>query len=242
MFASYTFNNSLAANQGGTPALIPVDPEGASGFATVTVFGTNQTVYQWIGDNASAGNEAGLSFDASSINASDYSVQLVFALTQNAFTWRRILDVQNRASDSGFYLDSNGFLNLAGEGVSLGNGFDPVSLNTFHDVVLVNSGGTVSAYLDGVLQFSAATTVMDVNNPGNLINLSLDNTQGLYGDEYSNGEIALFKIWNGGLTGQDVTALDHNPLGTVPEPSNGFTIACGLGLLAVSLSRRRSST
>jgi Concanavalin A-like lectin/glucanases superfamily len=242
LFAAYTFDYSLAADQGGVPALITVDPGGTSGFTTATVFGTSRTAYQWIGDNSSPGNEAGLSFDASSINANDYSVQMVFELTQNAFTWRRILDVQNRASDSGFYLDPNGLLNLAGEGVSLANGSDNVGLNTFYDVVLVNSGGTVSGYLDGALQFSVATTVMDVNNPGNLVNLFLDNTQGLYGNEYSNGEIALFKVWNGGLTAQDVTTLDHNPLGTVPEPSGWFMTACGLGLLVAGLSRRQLFT
>ncbi len=39
LVATYTFNNTLAAEQTGVAALTAVDPLGTSGFQTATVFG-----------------------------------------------------------------------------------------------------------------------------------------------------------------------------------------------------------
>jgi Concanavalin A-like lectin/glucanases superfamily len=241
LFASYTFQNTLSADQSGVPALTAVDPENLSGFTTATVNGVPRTVYQWSGNNVTPANEAGLSFNGSGLTPNDYSVQMVFSFSQSPTGWRRILDVQNRASDSGFYLDPSGNLDLAGYGLSLANGSDTFNLNTFYDVVLVNSGGNVAAYLDGSLQFLVPSNVMDINNPGGVINLFLDD-QGTYGTEYSNGQIALFNVWNGGLTSQEVMALDQQVSG-VPEPSSWLTAICGfvlIGAARITASRRRA--
>ncbi len=233
LFASYTFLNTLSADQSGVPALTPVDPLNLSGFTTATVYGQTRPVYQWTGDNSLPTLEAGLSFNGSGLIApNDYSVQMVFSFSQNPTIWRRILDVQNRASDTGLYLDPNSHLDLAGDTSSLA-GSAPFNLNTFYDVVLVDSGGNVAAYLNGNLQFLVPSNVMDINNPGGLINLFLDNTGGNWGQEYSDGQIALFNVWNGGLTGQEVTALDRQVSG-VPEPSSWLMAACGLVLLGGS--------
>jgi hypothetical protein len=229
LVATYAFNNSLTATQGGAPALTAVDPDSASGFTISTVYGSTRSVYQWTAGNASAADQAGLSFNASFLPAlNDYSIQLVMEFTENDADWRRILDVQDRASDTGFYLDDTNALDLAGPGVSLAKGTHTLSLNTFYDIVLVDSGGIVSAYLDGSLEFSVASNLMDVNNSGNLINLFLDNNQGGAQNEYANGQIALFNVWSGGLTAQEVATLDQN---TVPEPSSWLLVAGGLGLL-----------
>jgi hypothetical protein len=247
-YATYRFGNTLTALEGGVPALTAVDPEAANTFTTATVFGNSRTVYQWSAANLSPADEAGLSFPAGGLaDLTSYSVQMIFSFSQRDTLYRRILDVQNRQSDGGFYVAGASHpnnLELAGSGAPIADGSHTFSLNTFYDVVLVNSGGTVSVYFNGALDFSVVSTEMNannVNNPGKLINLFLDNNVGSGQEEYSNGQIALFRVWNGALSGTDVTALDANPFGAaVPEPSAWLMAAFGLGLLLVFKVRREA--
>ncbi|SEN39911.1 hypothetical protein SAMN05216404_104121 [Nitrosospira multiformis] len=67
--------------------------------------------------------------------------------------WRRIIDVQNRQSDTGFYVSPENRLQI----YPVSNGSTPFTNNEYHEVLLTNDNGTVRYYLDGVLQNTSNT-------------------------------------------------------------------------------------
>ena len=60
LVASYSFNDTLAANQAGKPSLVSVDPLGLNSFETAVVNGASQRVFHWNGSGATPTNNAGL--------------------------------------------------------------------------------------------------------------------------------------------------------------------------------------
>lgn len=230
--ASYHFNNTLTSSVPGAPALIATDPHGTSGYGTDTVFGNSQTVYNFIGTPDNAG-QAGLTLNTTGLLTSNsvYTVELIFKFTERADAWRRIVDVQNRTSDNGFYVDPSNKLNV----YPIGGG-SPFSNNEYHDVFLTNDNGTVKFYLDGSAQASLLTSVMDID-ASNLINLFLDNVVGGGQGEYSSGSIALFQLYNEAL-GADVIP----PVPGVPEPQTYALLLVGLGVVAAATRRRQRAS
>jgi len=165
------------------------------------------------------------------VAANDYSVRMVFELTDRDGAWRRILDVQNRQSDNGFYVAPGNQLNV----YPITGGGTAFTTAKYEDVVLTDGGGIVNAYLNGNLAFSATTGVMDINNAGNLMNFFLDNTVGSGIGEFSNGNIAYVGLYSGVLDGSTVQKLDASPLptgGSVPD--SGATVSLLLGLFALA--------
>lgn len=226
--ASYFFNNNLVAEQVGVPALTATDPLGTNAFVTQSVFGQSRTVYAFNGNGLPVNEQAGLTFDNTGgfVTPTNYSAELVFQFAQNPNAWRRIIDVQNRTSDAGFYVDPSNNLDIFP--VSGSSGL--FTNNVYHHVVLtVTAGTTANAYLDGVLQFSTNTNLMNINNPGNLLNLFLDNTAGGGQGEYSSGDIALFRLYDAVLSDSEIASLAANPFAAVPEPS---TIVLGAAACA----------
>ena len=51
LVATYNFDNTLAADEGGAPALTAIDPLGLNSFMTDTVFGDTRTVYRFDGSD-----------------------------------------------------------------------------------------------------------------------------------------------------------------------------------------------
>src|SRR5207245_2509816 len=101
--ATYFFNDTLAAQQGGVPALTATDPLGANAFLTDTVYGQSRRVYAFNGNASPPNQQAGLTLDTTSlITPTNYSVEMVFEFSGGTNAWRRILDVENRQSDAGF--------------------------------------------------------------------------------------------------------------------------------------------
>ncbi len=227
--ATYYFNNTLAAEQLGVPALVPTNPLGTNGYLTDTVFGQSRTVYAFNGNASPNADQAGLTLNTTGLVTPDnYSAELVFQFNQNPSLWRRIIDVKNRQSDTGFYVSPT--KNLA---IYPTTGSSSLfSNNVYHHVVLtVASGATVNAYLDGVLQFTTSTGLMNLNNVSNaglLMHLFLDNVVDPPVDEFSSGDIALFRLYDAVLSDSDVQTLAAAPF-AVPEPS---TLV--LGSLAVT--------
>ncbi len=241
---TYEFNDTLAADQAGGPALTATDPLASNSFTTDTVFGNTRTVYSTVG-NTTPLQQAGLTLDTTGQLTADniYSVVLITETTEGDNAWRRLEDVQNRQSDDGFYVDPNNQLDI----FPVTGASAPFVKNVYHDVVLTVDNGTVQAYLDGILDFTASTTVMDINNPGNLINFYLDNVTGGGQGEYSNANTALIELYNSALTQSQVTTQFDNPFpaqqipnGT-PEPG-ALALFGGMIVSGLACARRKRAS
>jgi hypothetical protein len=233
--ATYEFGNTFAADEVGAPAIVPVDPLGLSGFGTDTVFGVTRSVYSFAGSASPTTDQAGLTLDTTGlVDPEHYSVDMVFELNDRVNAWRRILDVQNRQSDNGFYVDPSNNLDVypvSGSTAAWSNG-------VYHHVVLTVDGTAVVAYLDGTSQFSTTTALMDLDfdpasNPNAVLGFFLDNVVAGGQGEWSSGSIALARLWDGVLTADEASSLAANPF--VPEPG-ALAIASPAVLL---LGRRR---
>jgi hypothetical protein len=234
--ATYQFNNTFAADQPGAPALVPTDPLAASGFVADNVFGVNQQVWSFDGNAAPVDQQAGLTLDTTGLVApTSYSVDMVFLFIERQNAWRRIIDVESRKSDNGFYVDPANNLDIfpvSGSTAAWTN-------NVYHHVVLTNNGSTVNTYLDGVGQFTTATALLNinnVNNPNLLMGFFLDNVIAGGQGEFSDGRVALIRLWNGVLTPVEAQQIaspaylpgDYNHNGSVgPEDYTVWTTDFG---------------
>lgn len=229
--ATYELNNTFAADQTGAPALTAVDPTGTSQFQTDLVLGQVRPAWFFNGTNLPA-QQSGLTLNTTGLlPPQSFSIDLVCQFTAGANAWRRLIDVQNRSSDSGFYVDPNNNLDIfpvSGSSAAWTN-------NVYHHIVLTDDGAQVNAYLDGVSQFSAATTILNLdadptNNPDRLLGFFLDNTAGGGQGEWSPGSVALVRVWSGVLTSAEAQALANNPF-AVPEPSSVVLCIAGAGVM-----------
>lgn len=239
LVASYDFNNSLAANEAGKPSLVAIDPLGQNSFETAVVNGFNDTVYHWVGNGADASQQAGFSLDTTGlVNYKSYSVALTFEFSSQALTgggWRRIIDTQNRQSDSGFYVGPSNKLEVI-QIPTVNPGSTTFTTPGFHNVVLsvIPNGAqqTVSAYLDGQLEVTSTTDTFNLNNsdnPNHLLYFFVDNLFSNAQLEYANGRIASLKLYDGAF----------NPL-AVPEPEISAMMLAGLGLVGFAGRRRKA--
>ncbi len=257
--ATYRFNGSFAAEESGAPSLQPVN---GGSFITDLVLGQAQTVYQWDGDVA-PNAQAGLALDTKDfpLPINDYSVELLFKFTGNSLINRRILDVQNRSyansagdfSDNGLYVTGHG--NLQAHPLSNATGTGTFTNDTYHHVVVTNQAAPqlMTVYLDGVEQFSQNTTLLQIDagrsTGPKMLHFFLDNTTGSFQRDYSDGSIALIRIWEGALTAEDVSQANaalfssSGNVVAVPEPSSAalMTFTAGLSLLGAFRKKRAAS-
>ena len=228
--ATYLFNNSLNSQESGSPALVLTDPEHVAAYSTDTIYGQSRTVLSY-GGSASPAQQGGLTFDDSGllVPLNSYSVEMVFEFFDRDGDWRRIIDVANRQSDFGFYVNPGNHLDI----FNAANGSNTFTNNAYHYIVLTDNAGSVSVYLDGTQDIVFNTNLMDISNPGDLVNFFLDNTVGNGQGEWSSGRVALIRLSDGILSASDVSTLasDPFPTSTVPEPSTLLLLltACAAG-------------
>lgn len=245
LVATYGFNNSFNADQGGAPSLTLVDPLGKGSFQTDTVLGQSHSVFRWApgsGVATSTANETGLSLNTTGlVTPNNYSLEMVFSFDSDGSGFRRVIDVLDRASDNGLYVQGTSHLqaypNTAGTGA---NTFTtPTPSSNFHHVALtVASDNTVKGYIDGALDFNVSTAEMNTSNSASLtMTFFLDNLSGGTGQEYANGKIAQLQMYDGVLTPAEVSTLAGSQL--VPEPASTALIVAGASMLFGARRRGR---
>ena len=209
--ATYTFDNSFSAQEADVVAITPIDPLSQNSFMTDMVFDEERVVYHFDG-NRPFDEQAGLLLLSRSAlgNSSAYSVELVFqfeADESDPDRYKVIFGVSNRQDDYAFYVDPEDRLEVFPDLTAN----DTFSYDTYHHIVLThNSDDVVSVYLNGALQIQGTSTSMDfssyANNPERLIHFFVDN-----GSEFSDGRVALIRLYDTELTMADVQEISSNP-------------------------------
>ncbi len=243
--AQYSFDNTLAADDAGDPALIAVDPTGQNGFLNAPVptdFAAdpqptdNRQVYIF----DSAGSNAGLILpDAGDLVSDDdtYTIELIFEI-ENVNGFRKLIDFESRNNDSGVYV-SSGQQSLYSDVASGNTPLRPggsATADVFTQLFVTVDDGVVTLYQDGASLVFLDQTESDDNfilPDGQDLTFFLDDGNG---GEFSSGSVAKIALYDAALTAQDVAELAASPFTPIPEPTSVAALA-GLGLL--SLRRRR---
>jgi hypothetical protein len=172
----------------------------------------SRPVWLFNGNAQPTNEQAGLSVNtAGLIGPQNYSVDMVFLFTDRDNAWRRIIDVENRQSDNGFYVDPSNNLDI----YPVSGSTNAWTNNVYHHVVLTNDGSSVSSYIDGVSQFSFPTGLMNIdnaNNPGRLMGFFIDNVVLGGQGEFSDGKVGLIRLWDGVLSPSEAQQIASNRL------------------------------
>jgi len=186
-------------------------------FVADTVLGATRTVWAFNGLASPPDQQAGLALVTPGlVNAQSYSVDMVLELSGGDGGWRRLLDVQDRQSDDGFYVDPSNNLDI----YRISGSTAAFTTGAYHHVAMTVDGTAampiVRAYLDGLLQFSSLTSEMALdadpaNNPDQVLGIFLDNIAGGGQGEWSPGRVAILRLWDGVLTDAQAAALAASP-------------------------------
>ncbi len=178
----------------------------------------------------------GIAFSSRSFTPSNYSVEFSFKLTTTTGS-TKLLDFHHLTTEAGLY-QNNG--SLAFSPSAPGAGVDFSAGENVH-VVLTREASTslVVGYVNGVQQFSFVDSAALASPPGfsNKLNFFVSD---LSNAQASGGTLNYLRIFNGALTGSDVSALfAGGPPIAVPEPSTFVLITLGGATLALVSRRNR---
>lgn len=203
--ASYMFQNSLA------PGLTAVDPRAANRYVTDQVLGQTRTVYEM--SSVTPNQNAGLSWTTANVlSATNYSIELVFAVMGGDSTWRRIYDTLNRTSDRGLYLNPTNQFEIA----RLSRGLATVAVGQYVHLVLAVRDNRIRIYANGVLDIDLATTSMNITAAQGLVHFFLDNTSDTSTADFTTTRIALLRGYASAVTDAEARQLAQNPFGAGP--------------------------
>jgi hypothetical protein len=235
--ATFCLQDTPAAREKGIPPLTLVDPRSRSGFERGTVRGRSRLVYRYDGEPRPSQSQAGLVLPAGLVPPRSYSLEIVFEFLEDRGRWRRILGTRLDV-DSGVYLD-RGHLQVWDDAAELwapwfpdltqaedddgprpsdddrqiATGTSAVGPGFHHLVVTVSGDGIVNAYVDGGLALTTPPTkALDVSGP---VRLFLDGG-GPADQEYSDGRVALARVYHRVLTDREVGKLNADPFATCP--------------------------
>jgi hypothetical protein len=240
LVASYQFNNTLAADQGGAPALTAIN----SGFFTTgTVFGQSRNLYQRTSASNVSSAQSALQLDTAplALTANNYAVELVFTFTDNLDSrgvngYRRVVDSYDPSSlqDPGFYVGPNSLLDIYQAGSHAGG--PSLTDGSFYDVVLSVSPTGEQAYLNGAQVVNYAGTPDAIAT--HFLTFFQDESF-----EYGNGQVALVRVFDRALTSGEVSTLNNNgspfASASAPEPSSIALLL--LPVVGAIVARRRKS-
>lgn len=146
--------------------------------------------------------------------------------------WVKLIDFQDRSSDSGFYnFSTQARFHLP----SIGTPSGTFTSGQFSTVVFNRNGVTkaLAAYVDGVLAFSF-TDVTDAAAAGTVFHFFRDDL--LFGSPDSDsGELDYVRFYDAALSPTEIAALSAVP---VPAPAALPLLAGALGLLGLARCRR----
>ncbi len=166
--------------------------------------------------------QGGFTYNAKNkVPRDSYSIDLVFAFNPPILgNWRRILDMMNRNSSEGLYVDTSSYINFySGAGTNV-NAF---LAGTYYHVALVKRPGEIFVYVNGALVASRTGgtplgIMNETNNPDQLVHFLLDDDS-----EWAAAKIALFRVYSGALTAAEVQTIYSAPFtSTVGLPAPGF--------------------
>lgn len=168
------------------------------------------------------------------INASEYTLDMTFSL-DNISGWRKIVDFNNRAEDTGLYLywDQLSFAAPSDTLIS-GSGTTGAEFGTRVTLTRDNTG-LFSAYVNGAFQLSfndTSNTAVFGSTGGQTSAWLLADDVLFDSREQASGTLTSVKVFDHALSAREVAA--------VPEPETMALVAAGL-LTAFSLSRRRQN-
>jgi hypothetical protein len=215
--ADYQFNNTLSSSVAGAPALTNLGP-GTNTFVTDSVDGVSQTVLSYPKDN-------GVQLDPTTgVIANGFYTIATLVRIDNVGGYVRLLDFKNGTSDDGLY-ELNGQLVMYP--VASGSASPaPIVDGSYEMVVLTrDSTGTVTAYVNGVQQFTYddSTSQYAVIDSNNTVRFFRDNDSGGATGEDSSGAVARIEMFNSALSSTDVASLTPTAHPTVRVTPNSGT-------------------
>jgi uncharacterized protein (TIGR03437 family) len=207
LVATYNFQNSVAPSQGAASPLNVLNPTGNNAYITDTVLGQPRTVLQLASSRPS--QNAGFSVSTVNLlNPLSYSVEMLFTFTEGAGTFRRVLDVLDRTSDRGLYINNNGkfdFSRLA----SVSN-FTLTNGSYVHMVMVVNDNRAI-LYLNGNADNNLSTNSMNLTTANRTLTFFLDNLQDTSPNEFASARVALLRLYSNPLTAAEARQLATSP-------------------------------
>jgi hypothetical protein len=201
--ADYRFQNDRASSLSGAPDLTDLGAGGANTFTVEEIDGAARTVLRFPVSN-------GLRLAPTTVVTSNevYTIVVLFRFDNDAVTsYKRILDFKDGTTDNGFY-QNGGYLSFyVGSQIALGTTF--LSTNVYHQIVLTrDAAGTVTAYADGVQEFSFddSTRRAGVIDANNNLRFFRDNEGS---PEHWSGAAARIRVFDRALSASEVAALDR---------------------------------